>query len=250
MSAWRPLVLLLFMVPVVLGHAQSSDDKRGSKTWVGRNQEVEEYLKTAQCVTVKWFTHTVSGQCTLRPGGPIAKLALKARTPGVYRGFRESYKNEIAAYELDKLLKLDMVPPTVERRIDGTDGAAQQWVENVVDGTNPALPGNENRQHWESEQVRMTMFDNLIGNRDRNRANMLRDSTWNLILIDHMRAFGTETDLFQKMGTIDDAYWARIERVTRKQLDDALAMSLESSQIEAILARRERMRADIKSRPK
>ena len=30
---------------------------------------------------------------------------------------KDHYKNEIAAYELDKLLGLGMVPPTVERKI-------------------------------------------------------------------------------------------------------------------------------------
>ena len=34
-------------------------------------------------------------------------------------GYWESYKSEIAAYELDKLLGLDMIPPTVERRVQG-----------------------------------------------------------------------------------------------------------------------------------
>ena len=60
-------------------------------------------------------------------------MAWRTLPPGIYRGFRESYKSEIAAYELDKLLKMDMVPPTVERQIDGSNGAAQQWVEHVVD---------------------------------------------------------------------------------------------------------------------
>ena len=72
-------------------------------------------------------------RCTLRPGGPVARMAWKTLAPGIYRGFFASYKNEIAAYELDKLLKLDMVPPTVERQLQGITGAAQLWVENVVD---------------------------------------------------------------------------------------------------------------------
>ena len=93
------------------------------------------------------------------------------------------------------------------------------------------------------------MFDNLIGNGDRNQRNVLRDTAWNLILIDHTRAFGVESDLVHKMSGIDDAYWVRIDRLTRKQLDEALGMWLDQNQIDAILARRERMRAEIKSRP-
>jgi len=249
MPRLRRLVLLLALVPVVLGQAQSPSDKRAAKTWVGRHQEIEEYLKTADCVSMRWSVANVFARCTLRPGGPVARMVWRTLPPGIYRGFRESYKSEIAAYELDKLLKMDMVPPTVERRIDGTDGAAQQFVEHVVDATDPALPDGESRARWENDQVRMTMFDNFIGNRDRNLGAMLRDTAWNLILVDHARAFGVESDLVRKMSGIDDAYWVRIDRLTRKQLDEALGTWLDQNQIDAILARRERMRAEIKARP-
>ena len=100
-------------------------------------------------------------------------------------GFRENYEAEIVAYELDKLLTLDMVPPTVERQIQGTKGSAQQWVEGVVDATDPTVPEGRDRIRWESDLLRMTMFDMLIGNGARVRTNMLRDGAWNLILINH-----------------------------------------------------------------
>jgi hypothetical protein len=236
--------------PVLLGHAQSPSDKGTAKTWVGRNQEIEEYLKTADCVSMRKFTaNPAAAQCTFRPGGPVARMAWKTLPPGIYRGFRASYKNEIAAYELDKLLEMDFVPPTVARQIDGIDGAAQQWVEQVVDAADPAMPDGESRARWENEKVRMTIFDNLIGNRDRNLRNMLRDSAWTLVLIDHDRAFAVDSDLPHKMVRIDETEWTKIERLTRKQLDERLGRWLDQKQIDAILARRERMRAEFKSRP-
>ena len=249
MSRMRRLALFLVWVPTILGQAQIPSDQPGAKTWVGRNQEIEEYLKTAECVTIRLVAPNLA-QCTLRPGGPVARMAWKTRPPGIYRGFRESYKTEIAAYELDKLLKVDMVPPTVERQLEGSKGAAQQWVENVVDAADPAIPAGESRVRWEGQLVRMTMFDNLIGNRDRNKRNMLRDNAGGLILIDHSRAFGVEPLLYQKMSAIDEAYWARIERLTRAQLDGALQPWLDPQEVNAILERREKMRAEIKSRPK
>ena len=106
-------------------------------------------------------------RCTLRPGGPIGNMVwrpLVPGPPGVRQGFRENYEAEIVAYELDKLLTLDMVPPTVERQIQGTKGSAQQWVEGVVDATDPTVPEGTDRIRWESDLLRMTMFDMLIGN--------------------------------------------------------------------------------------
>ena len=218
----------------------------GAKIWVGRYQEIEEYLRIADCVSLRWFASNFAAQCSLQPGGPVARMAWRSRPPGIYQGFTESYKTEIAAYELDKLLKMDMVPPTVERQLEGNTGAAQLWVENVVDAMDPAVPEGPKRAYWDSQLTRMVMFDNLIGNRERNRRNMLRDREWNLILIDHSRAFGTGTELLHARRGIDDRFWASIEGLTRAQLDAALGASLDANQIGAILGRRERMRADIK----
>src|SRR6185437_7421562 len=165
---------LLLVLPFLLGQPKPAGGPIGAKIWVGRHSEIEEYLRTAECVNMEVFKF--AARCSLRPGGPVARMAWRARPPGIYRGFRESYKAEIAAYEVDKLLKLDMVPPSVERRLDDQTGAAQLWVEDVVDSNSSAPPDESIRNRWENELARMTIFDNLIGYRDRNTGNMLHDT--------------------------------------------------------------------------
>jgi hypothetical protein len=39
----------------------------GAKIWVGRHQEIEEYLRTAECVSMEMIVPS-TGRCTLRPG--------------------------------------------------------------------------------------------------------------------------------------------------------------------------------------
>jgi hypothetical protein len=250
-------MILLRRVPVLLvclatssGPQEQSASTRGlgARIWVGRYQEIEEYLRTAECVSMEALGAKHLARCTLRPGGPFAQMAWRPLPPG--RGFRESYKTEIAAYELDKLLKMDMVPPAVERQLQGNNGAAQLWVEDIFGVKADESPIASDRAHWESQLVRMTMFDDLIGNRERNRGNMLRDAGWNLILIDHSRAFGASTDLPHKLSRIDEGYWARIESLTRAQLDAALHAWLGEGEIRAILDRRNGMRAAISSLPR
>lgn len=252
MNRLRRVAVLLICLPTVLGceGQPALTQGLGAKIWVGRYQEIEEYLRTAECVSKEVFASTNVTRCTLRPGGPVARMAWRALPPGVHRGFTESYRAEIAAYELDKLLKMDMVPPSVERQIEGHKGGAQLWVENVVDASDPALPLRTEKAHWEGQLVRMTMFDTLIGNRDRNRGNMLRDAQWNLILLDHSRAFGASPELAGKMTRIDGAFWTRIESLTRPQLDATLRAWIGDNEIQAILDRRERMRAEVKSLPR
>jgi hypothetical protein len=247
MSRLRIVAVALICLSASQGQLPpATTDAPGSKIWVGRYQEFEEYLRTAECVSMERFSTFSTVRCTLRPGGPAARMAWRSLPPTAHRGFRESYKTEIAAYKLDKLLKLDMVPPSVERQLQGTAGAAQLWVENVVDGKGKESPAESRRAAWDAQVVRMTMFDNLIGNRERNRENMLRDANWNLILIDHSRAFGTDTELVHKMTRIDEDCWARMDGLTRGQLDAALRAWLDESEIRAILDRRDRMKAEIK----
>jgi hypothetical protein len=217
---------------------------------VGHHQEVEEYLRTAECVQLETLGRRDSAEgppaamrCVLRAGGPVSRMAWMSRPPGVYRGFRESYRFNIAAYEVDKLLKLDMVPPTVERELQGRKGAATFWVENVEDLKKNAAPEAAGRARWEKQLARMAAFDSLIDNGDRNLANTLRDAAWNLILIDHSRAFGTSTGLRPDLTRVDEELWGRIEALRRSQLDTTLGAWLDADQIAAIMERREKMRA-------
>ena len=50
----------------------------------------------------------------------------------VLTGVKDSYRHEIAAYELDVLLKLGIVPPCVKRSIRGDIGSLCIWVENAM----------------------------------------------------------------------------------------------------------------------
>src|SRR5262245_43413653 len=148
----RSVAFLLLCLPVVTGQEQAGPQPGlSAKTWVGRYQEIEEYLRTAECVHLLQ-PDPYKARCTLPPGGPIARMAWRSPPDGVYRGFRQSYKAEIAAYELDKLLKMDMVPPTVERQLQGTKGAGQQWVDGALPVAEDS-PDGSHRSEWGSQLV-------------------------------------------------------------------------------------------------
>lgn len=150
-------------------HAATAPPTAGSKIWLGREAEFEEMLRTAGITKVERIPIGVTRpRCAyVEPGLPFQRMAWKPLKPGKYQGFFESYQSEIAAYELDKFLGLGMVPPTVERRIEGEVGSAQLWVENVKqwDAKNP-VRGPDSRA-VARQSVRTKMFDELIGNIDR-----------------------------------------------------------------------------------
>ncbi len=89
------------------------------------------------------------------------------------------------------------------------------------------------------------MFDNLIGNKDPNLGNWLVDPAWNLVLIDHTRAFAGGKEMVHKMNRIDRGLWERMLALEPASLKTTLDRYLDGSQIKDIVARRDRMRTEI-----
>ena len=167
-----------------------------------------------------------------------------ARCAGVQNGYYESYKSEIAAYELDKLLGLNMVPVIVERRVDNELGAAILWLEGVRSWETVLKIPNKPRT-WDLQIARMKLLDDLIGNNDRNKGNLLVDDDWHIYLIDHSRAFITDQKLPQELQNIDRRLWERMLALDEPGLKTALGEWLDSRQIQALLRRRDAMKKKI-----
>lgn len=203
-----------------VAHVTARTPATGSKIWIGREGEFEQYLASAPIERLANVPVGVTRPRRAFFAGPgLAGSAIfKPIEPGRQRGFFESYKAEIAAYELDKLLGLGMVPPTIERRIRGDRGSLQLWVDGVVwlkerEGTTaPDVPA------WNRQVYRHRVWDNLTGNVDRNQGNLLVDDEWNLILIDHSRAFTTTPKMPFKLTRIDRELYGKLKALTEDDL--------------------------------
>lgn len=105
--------------------------------------------------------------------------------------FKDSWMYEVAAYEMDKLLGLNMVPPTVERIYKGEKGSLQLWVENAMTEKERKEKHMEppDVDQWNRQIFQLRLFDNLIYNIDRNLGNLLITSDWKIHMIDHSRSF-------------------------------------------------------------
>jgi hypothetical protein len=222
---------------------QTAAASNGAKIWIGRAAEMEAYLATAEVGRMEQTSVGVTRphRVFLNGTGPFSEMVWKPLSPGRYGGYYESYRSEIAAYELDKLLALNMVPPTVERTIDRKVGAAVMWISarsfKELGGAPSAPP--QYQTSWNRQLVHAKIFDNLIGNPDPNLGNWLVDGEWNVILIDHSRAFGTGKDLTHQITRIEKELWNRITALTEEQVAASpVGRWLDAGQIRAMFARR------------
>ena len=248
-TAWvaRCAVLVtLWFTAVLSAQLPAPAGTTESRTWLGQEQRIEEHLRNAGITSIKDIGTGVTRprRAYLMPSEPVESVAWKVLPPGRRGGFWESYKSEIAAYELDRLLNMHMVPPTVERRIADETGAAVMWVKGVksvkeLGGKVPSGP------EWGKPLRQMLMFDNLIRNIDRNAGNILIGRPGDLILIDHSRAFTTDKKLQNRVERVDAGLWERMQTLTRENLDRALGPWLDEDAIAAIIERRDAMAATI-----
>ena len=231
----------VIQVGVACAQVQAPDAATSARIWQGRNAEFEEYIRTAPFARIEDLPVGVTKpkRAFFEPGGLVKSVAWKVLPPGIHGGFWDSYKSEIAAYEMDKVLDLGLVPPVVEKHWEGKTGAAILWLSPVHPWKE--MEAKPKPPKWDRQAVDMKMFDDLIGNKDRNAGNLLVDDEWNLYLIDHSRAFTASRDLPWELVHIDRALWNRMLALDETTLTTTLGAWVAGSEIRAVLARRDKM---------
>lgn len=181
---------------------------------------------------------------------------------GMQKGFLEGWQYEIAAYEMDKLLELNMIPPTVEREFRRKSGSLQFWVDSEMsdlDRMDDGIPiPQENLDDWSKAKYLMRAFDSLIANEDRTQQNILYAKDWRIILIDHSRSFRsskkfTELLMYGRNGIkegklirqLPRKFVENIKALTYDNIQQAVGPFLKKKEIEAVLKRRDLLLEEI-----
>jgi hypothetical protein len=229
--------------------AKPADKLVDSRIWLGRAKEMEEYLRTVAWTKIEDLSVGVTRpkRAFLPEGGPFKYLVWKPIAPARYNGYWESYKSEIAAYELDKLIGLNMVPPTVEKIYRGERGAAVMWVSPTksfkeMGGSGAPTAPPAQQAAWARQIVKAKMFHNLINNVDPNLGNWLVDPAWNLVLIDCTRCFMQGTKMAHTFTRVDPNLWDRMKALTEASMTPALGPWMPGKgELRAIIQRRDKM---------
>jgi len=229
-------------------------------------QELEDFLRTAEVIAIDDIGDGITRprRVTLSKDGRECRAIFKTvditsnevhYTNQLELVFTDKYHYEVAAYRLDRLLGIGLVPVTVIREIDGDVGSLQHWIENsmkmqdVVD----LKISVGNMDLLTQRLMLMYVLDAMIYNIDRNFTNILvRPAHDHLFLIDHSRAFRT----YKKLPSLKEKRPIPVPETVAAGLQDLDLQTLESEldgllsprQIRAVDKRRELLITELDDR--
>lgn len=238
-----------------IGLPQSSPNREWSNPYNFTDEQVEDFLMTA---SVKKTGNTKEGKTRpfkveLTKNGKTIKGIFKYQDTGTHSSSKKNkfladrYQFEMAAYKLDRLLGIGLVPVTVERSVNGQGGIIQVWVDDLISELN--MDENKIAYHGycdqESQEEFLNSFDYLIANRDRNQSNVLYSrSDMQVWFIDHSRSFGTKAyrpKMLRKVKfEVSERFKSELVKLNYKKLEILLPW-LKGRQISAILKRRDKI---------
>jgi hypothetical protein len=229
---------------------------------IAQRGEWESLLRTADIVRSEpageGVTHPF--KLTLRKG-EREFTAFWKNPSGMMNGYWEGWQYEIAAYRLDKLVGLDMVPVTVEREFEGKKGALSLYAEHkcsllqLVEERIPVPP--EAGDRIEKMKWLTRAWDSLVGNDDRTQQNILYTDDWRTILFDHSRAFRSSEPYTRRLMYGADGikkgadghaflfrrlprwFYERVKALTFDSIRGAVGDTLTDQEIRSVLARRD-----------
>lgn len=250
-SRWRILSFVL-LSGLLSAHMVAADEPALTK------DQIEHFLKTAKVIKSapahKGTSNTL--RLTLTDGTithdahfqAIDEHALQREMASGQKEFNfvDSYKYNIAAYELAAMLGLDdMVPVYVERSYDGKTGSFGWWLPVKMD------EGDRRKQQiavpdidaWNQQMYRVRVFDQLVYDTDANLTNVLIGQDWKVYRIDFSRAFRIYKDLQTPKDLVqcDRQLFAKLKTLDGKELAARTKGFLTKLEVQAVMARRDKI---------
>ncbi len=159
---------------------------------------------------------------------------------------KKGFFPEVAAYKLDRLIGLYMVPVTVHREVGGLQGTLQYVPTATLSERERVTSGQGSRAvcSMPKQHQAMYIFDTLINNPARTPESMLYDpDEWQLMLVNHKDSFGTQTDLpayLKNTGlSIGNAWRTTLLELDNNRLRKNLGDLLDKNHLESLEKRRD-----------
>lgn len=249
----RLLFLVCFLLQV-LPAAASAQEQHAAPPLVSRAGR-EQFLLTATIVSEARLPSDPrrSWRATLDDG--TRKQFAVVETQTSQDPFQGDYRFNVAAYELDKILELGLVSPTVERTVNGLAAAVTWWMGDVLmselERRRKALEPPD-REGWDKQMQAVRVFDVLIANPcrangpafyaspvcDVHAGGILITRDWKIWLIEPVFGTTRTLDSRQSLTRCARVLLAKLRLLNKEALTQRLARFLTSEQLDALEARR------------
>jgi hypothetical protein len=213
--------------------------------------EQEAFLSRASVVTAAPIDGKRTWRATLESGSRTHDALVD--TEDATDPTRRDHRFNVAAYELDKLLNLNMVVPAVERSVGGRPASVTWWLDdfamNELDRRSQRLEPPD-VEGWARQMHAVRVFDELISNTYRDTSpplylnsvwdNLLITKNWTIRLTDHTGAFRVRKQLQdpESLTRCPRPVLRKLRELDQDLVRRALGRYLSSQQLDALEVRR------------
>jgi hypothetical protein len=165
---------------------------------------------------------------------------------GTELGFVDSYKYNIAAYQLAELLGIDdMLPVYVERKWEGNLGSLSWWLPvkmDEVERHKQKLTAPD-ADAWNNQMYKVRVLDQLVYDNDPNLTNVLIGEDWKIWRVDFTRAFRLHKDLRNPTDLVrcDRHLLEKLKTLDGNELAEKTKHYLTKDEVKAVMARRDKI---------
>jgi hypothetical protein len=248
---WRRLILATVVCLTCTRFVAASDEP------ILTTEQIKQFLLTAKVVkseqAKKGITQTL--RLTLSDGTVTHDASFqkidehKSRmelASGTELGFVDSYKYNIAAYQLAEMLGLDdIVPVYVERKWKGDSGSLSWWLPVKMDekervAQKIAIPDPD---AWNNQMYKIRVLDQLVYDSDPNLTNVLITNDWKIWRIDFTRAFRLHKELksASDLAHCDRQLFGKLKALNQDELAEKTKHYLTKDEVKALMARRDKI---------
>src|SRR5437868_12440961 len=246
---WLPLILICMVAPRLCLGAEGQNLSK---------EQIEHFLRTAKVVNSRHLNKGITNtwRLTLTDGTvthdasfqPIDEHRTEMTLADGRREllFVDSFKYNIAAYQLAGLLGLeDMVPVYVERKWQLQTGSLSWWLPVQMDEQERVKRkiSPPDLDAWNNQMYKIRVLDELVYDTDPNLTNVLIGQEWKIYRIDFTRAFRRSRDLREPKNLVhcDRSLLDKLRTLDKNELARRTKGYLNKDEVDAVIARRDKI---------
>jgi hypothetical protein len=165
---------------------------------------------------------------------------------GTEVNFVDSYKYNIAAYQLAEMLGIDdILPVYVDRKWKGEEGSLSWWLPVKMDEVerhkrNLTPPDPD---AWNNQMYKIRVFDQLVADSDANLTNVLIGEDWKIWRVDFSRAFRLQGNLKRPDDLVrcDQHLFEKLKALDGNELEQRTKHYLNKMEVKAVMQRRDKI---------